>query len=810
MVNRKRNYTLYFMLFSVLMLLALSAVNYLGMEYRQRIDLTGDRRFTLSEGTRSLLEKLPDNITLTYYVSSEPPEKRVNLERDVREKLEELTKAGNGKLSYTVERVEQKNIATKLEELSKYGVEVSEDFQTTDVAEKSAAIGVNRYLSSVLVRYGPGEPKAINGIVNVVDAKTDEARPHRVETLEFDIMYTVMKLKSDQRKPSFKQMLRNMSRPLNVLYFRSEQMPRSNPQVGANVALALDRLREWGGEKVKISTDTIAWGERVGVGGRPLPYVNTPEPTVDPKEAPEPPAKPPGMPPLPDDRDGDGTSGATPGTAPGEGKDPRKQPGGITPPGGEAAPKPDTPVKPEAKVGPNFYYTVVGLVTDDGRQDLLYEFGDDRNVDAVLKRLEDRVWELVKPRSSLGIIAPEAGGRSPYSALVNYIYQLGYTGRQINLRQDKRIPPDLAALIVFEPHTLAERELYEIDRFLAQGGNVVMLYQGYAATMSIARFDSGSIILTPIASQPHFVDWCKRLGISFESDLLIQKGGYDLAVVRSAGREGQQLPVSLPLAANVGPDDLDQGSIFARGISGMPLPFPVELKLDDEKLGAQGLTRQDVITLAGQVFKFIPDNRDMPSIPRLGLSLDGGPEVQLNPDAAPDVTTRLQRLGRPALIASVLSGTFKSAWQGEGKLVPRWDAAAAAPDTSDLGGQPVPELKAKPGRLMVMSCAGTFNSEYFSSWRQEDVNAILRGGVQFYQNIADAGIYGDELVSLRAKTGAAPRIRADYSRGERITWYVLVLGGTPALLLVFGFMRGALRAKAREEYRLKLEKMEAA
>src|SRR5688572_4293429 len=111
MVNRKRNYTLYLMLFSVLLLLALSAVNYLGMEYRLRMDLTGDKRFTLSEGTRTLLEKLPDNISLTYYVSAEPPDKRVNLERDVRDKLEELAVASGGKLTYTVERVDQKNLA---------------------------------------------------------------------------------------------------------------------------------------------------------------------------------------------------------------------------------------------------------------------------------------------------------------------------------------------------------------------------------------------------------------------------------------------------------------------------------------------------------------------------------------------------------------------------------------------------------------------------------------------------------------------------------------------------------------------------
>jgi hypothetical protein len=157
----------------------------------------------------------------------------------------------------------------------------------------------------------------------------------------------------------------------------------------------------------------------------------------------------------------------------------------------------------------------------------------------------------------------------------------------------------------------------------------------------------------------------------------------------------------------------------------------------------------------------------------------------------------------------VLSGTFKSAWQGKDKLVPKWQGQGPE-DAGDIGGQPVPDIKAKPGHLTVISCAATFNSEYFSSWRSEDVDTIVKGGVQFYRNFADVGLYGDELVNLRAKTGAAPRIRGDVSRNERITWYVLTLAGTPALLLLLGFMRSAYRAKMREEYRLKLAQPEVA
>jgi MFS family permease len=114
------------------------------------------------------------------------------------------------------------------------------------------------------------------------------------------------------------------------------------------------------------------------------------------------------------------------------------------------------------------------------------------------------------------------------------------------------------------------------------------------------------------------------------------------------------------------------------------------------------------------------------------------------------------------------------------------------------------------GLWLAVSGGATFNREYFDSWRREDIDPILAGGLGFYRNFADVGLYGDELVNMRAKTGAAPRIRGDISRNERMTWIVLTLGGTPMLLLLLGFMRGAYRAKLRDEYRLKLEQNEAA
>ena len=177
MVNRKRNFTLHFYLMAALTTLALGAVNYLGMEYRTRIDLTGDQRFTLSEGTQRLFEKLPEPITVTYYVDEEPPAKRINLERDVRDKLEELASSSGGKLEYTVERISNQDASEKRKELEKKGITDTVDVLTSGTDERAEMRGVQGYFSSIEIKYGLADPKVINGVVNLVD-KTDEVREH--------------------------------------------------------------------------------------------------------------------------------------------------------------------------------------------------------------------------------------------------------------------------------------------------------------------------------------------------------------------------------------------------------------------------------------------------------------------------------------------------------------------------------------------------------------------------------------------------------------------------------------------------------
>jgi len=747
MVNRKRSYTLHFLLMAVLTAVALATVNYLGTQYRARLDLTADQRFTLSEGTQRLFSSLTDDVVVTYYVDEEPPPKRVNLERDVRDKLQELAVSSGGKLDWKVERITNADAQTKLEDLEKRNITKTIDVLTTGTDDAARMKGFQGYFSSIEIKYGLAEPVVINGVRNLVD-KLDETTEHRVDTLEFDICFAVLQLRSKGGKIPLKRLVKVIREPLNFTLYVSEQMPANNPKLGQTIGDALQSLVNEGGGNVKLLRNQIPWGRLLSDGMQQVPFAKaTTEETIDPN-------------------------------------DPTRK-------------------------GPKYYYTVVEI-SHGGRADVVFDFADETNVEAVLTKIEKSITELTQPRTKLGFVLPPgavgqprqpgAPPQTPYTDAFNYIAStFGYETELVDLASTYRIPRDLAVLVAIEPNKLSERELYEIDRYLAEGGNVVLLYQGWEAKLRMfASRPPETLALQKATTQPHFESWCKFHGITFGQDLLIDKAG-TLAPYKM-GRQGGSEPfvTTVPLAARVKPGDINADSIYGRWLAGMPLPFPVEMKLDDATLSAAGLERQDVITLKEDIYRFIPANPAFPEVP-LQLRMDNAAEVEFDSAATPGTAIRMQRLADPALVATSLRGTFPSFWSKGDRKVPAWETPPAGGDP--VAGQKPPELKPKAGSLLVCSSASTLNIEYLWGYEyNEAVNVVIPKGSTFYKNIAETHIYGEDLVRLRVRTGIAPRISGDVSDARRNWWLFLCIAGMPLLLAAYAVGRNLMQAKERQDY----------
>src|SRR5690349_21226088 len=83
----------------IAMLLILVAVNFIAANFKQRVDLTAERAYTLSKGTKAILAKLDTPVQVRFYVSQRATAMPVTLKtyaRRIDDLLNEYRQASKG------------------------------------------------------------------------------------------------------------------------------------------------------------------------------------------------------------------------------------------------------------------------------------------------------------------------------------------------------------------------------------------------------------------------------------------------------------------------------------------------------------------------------------------------------------------------------------------------------------------------------------------------------------------------------------------------------------------------------------------
>jgi hypothetical protein len=325
---------------------------------------------------------------------------------------------------------------------------------------------------------------------------------------------------------------------------------------------------------------------------------------------------------------------------------------------------------------------------------------------------------------------------------------------------------------------------------------VVMLVQGWSARLDLSMLPRDRIRLSKEPTEPHFEEWLKHLGVEVGQDMLLRPNAKLQAYAIERDNRGQYLelvPGSARLAPVIEPQDLNAASVFTRGLAAMPLPLLVETKVDEKRIEELGLERTDLIRIKGDAYRYIPANPSMPDIP-VSFNLNSPAEVEKNPVVQPGEEIRAQKLAEDPLVATLLTGEFPSLWADENRKIPGWDGDPEerdAPPVSDKG----------RGNLLIMGTAATLNLDYLRGYPQREIDpVVIERGLTFYRNVAEAFIYGEDLVSLRARTGVAPRIVGPVDDRMKMLWFLICIAGMPVLLMGLAGLRVLTRTRRREEY----------
>jgi gliding-associated putative ABC transporter substrate-binding component GldG len=192
MIKNLSKYKLFFISLAIIILIniIMSFVNW-------QIDLTSDKRFTLSKSTMSLVSNFEDIINAKVYLSGENPPGIENLESNVLDRLKQFKKI-NSKLVITYEDVntgDNQQISKRYEELTKSGMRGT-SLKVFDGKE---------YKQKVIFPYVTFQLGNRSAVVNLLESQSpgqdeQEVIQQSISLLEYKFANTIQKLQQDRKR----------------------------------------------------------------------------------------------------------------------------------------------------------------------------------------------------------------------------------------------------------------------------------------------------------------------------------------------------------------------------------------------------------------------------------------------------------------------------------------------------------------------------------------------------------------------------------------------------------------------------------
>jgi ABC-2 type transport system permease protein len=167
-----------------------------GSLLRIRIDLTEDKRFTLSEPTRKVLSGIKNDIFIQVYLDGEMPIPFKRMKRSVREMLDEFRIASGRKVDYSFINPSEGDNSNQRQ--TQYESLIAKGLNPVKINAGDAEGGLSQKIvfPGMIVNYN-GIEVPVNFLKNNQSISAEENLLHSTEGLEYDIIQTIATLSSD-------------------------------------------------------------------------------------------------------------------------------------------------------------------------------------------------------------------------------------------------------------------------------------------------------------------------------------------------------------------------------------------------------------------------------------------------------------------------------------------------------------------------------------------------------------------------------------------------------------------------------------
>lgn len=371
--------------------------------------------------------------------------------------------------------------------------------------------------------------------------------------------------------------------------------------------------------------------------------------------------------------------------------------------------------------------------------------------------------ELAALLAQLGGKSPEAYKDDAYEIVQMALEYEGYEVSRILLTEDQQIPAGIKTLIILEPESLNERQRYEINKFVRNGGSLMAAVQNYTYDY---QTNGRELSIKTKRENPDINSLLQAWGFEVDENILVdqQSDVINLSGATKVGPFDVAVPVQVPIQILINETGMNHDVSITSRLSPMFYLWGTALKIDDAKVAAQGL----------KVQKLLFSSKDSWTVPfQEGALLPQ--QLNLKPES---------RKG-PFPLALMAQGQFADAF--EGKQMPDWPAKPEGePRVFKRDKNPAGPA---PGRLILIGASTFFQKQ------------LIHGGghLHFLMNCVDILTMGEALITIRSKQ-PVDRTVGRISAPAKVAWRLFVMFLVPALLTAGGTMRLLLRRQAKQNY----------
>lgn len=182
----------------LVVLLVLVLVNILGQKYFSRLDLTEEKRYSISEASQSILQNLDEQIYVEVYLTGDLNTSFKRLERSIREKLEDFTLYGGQNIQYRFvnpdDIIDTKKRSEFYEDLAKKGLSPTNLYETIQGKKVQKTI-----VPGAVISYKNKE-KAVLLLKGNKASSPQEQLNQSIENVEYELISAIQRI-SIRQKP---------------------------------------------------------------------------------------------------------------------------------------------------------------------------------------------------------------------------------------------------------------------------------------------------------------------------------------------------------------------------------------------------------------------------------------------------------------------------------------------------------------------------------------------------------------------------------------------------------------------------------